>query len=246
MLDELLLLSKNDIPFTEARLIIHQPRLKEIAFIGEESFHLGCQFLNFSINILDIQDKSDLSSMSDFEIFMSMMNRPEKIRYKADAMMVLALLFPDYQIKIDKQQILFLKEDGFTASINNLNFNSFKQILSEMFVLNEMSVEGAYNPQGAYAKKIAEKLKKRQEQLAKQGKINLNKISIFSRYVSILAVGEHKDINELMEYTVFQLKDEFKRFQLKNNFDYYMKAKLAGATDLEEVDNWMDDIHPSK
>jgi hypothetical protein len=33
MLDELLLLSGNDIPFLPAKVTIHQPRLKEIAFI---------------------------------------------------------------------------------------------------------------------------------------------------------------------------------------------------------------------
>ena len=47
-----------------------------------------------------------------------------------------------------------------------------------------------------------------------------------------------------MDYTVYQLKDEFERFQKKQNFDFNMKARLAGATDLEEVDNWMEDIHP--
>ena len=51
-------------------------------------------------------------------------------------------------------------------------------------------------------------------------------------------------MNELMNYTVYQLKDEFKRFQLKQSFDIYLQAKMAGAKDLEEVDNWMDDIHP--
>lgn len=33
-LDELLLLSGNDIPFIEAQITIHQPTLKEIAYIG--------------------------------------------------------------------------------------------------------------------------------------------------------------------------------------------------------------------
>ena len=34
MLDELLLLSGNDIPFYKANISIHQPRLKEIGYIG--------------------------------------------------------------------------------------------------------------------------------------------------------------------------------------------------------------------
>ena len=43
---------------------------------------------------------------------------------------------------------------------------------------------------------------------------------------------------------VAQLKDEFKRFQKKQSFDMYLQAKMAGAEDLDDVDNWMDDIHP--
>jgi len=35
IMDELLLLSGNDLPFPEARLTVHQPRLKEIAYITE-------------------------------------------------------------------------------------------------------------------------------------------------------------------------------------------------------------------
>ena len=110
MNNELLLLSGNDIPFREARINIHQPRLKEISFIGEESFHIGCQLLNFSVNVLNTQGKSDLLNKSDFEIFMSIMNGKEKFKYKTDALLVLALIFPEYKIKIDKDQILLQKE----------------------------------------------------------------------------------------------------------------------------------------
>ena len=38
MMDELLLLSGNDIPFLEVGLTLHQPRLKEIAYITEYNF----------------------------------------------------------------------------------------------------------------------------------------------------------------------------------------------------------------
>ena len=141
-------------------------------------------------------------------------------------------------------KILLEREDGFSSSINYLNYDTFKEIISKMFCLNEIKQEeGAYNPADAYAAKLAEKFKKRHQLLAKEKGVSLKKVSIFSRYISILAVGEGKDINDLMEYTVYQLKDEFKRFQMKNEFDFYIQAKMAGAKDLDEVDNWMDDIH---
>ena len=71
--NELLLLSKNDIPFLEAQVNIHQPTISEISLIGEESFFSGCQFLNFSKSMLQTKDKTDLENKSDFEIFMSIM-----------------------------------------------------------------------------------------------------------------------------------------------------------------------------
>ena len=36
--------------------------------------------------------------------------------------------------------------------------------------------------------------------------------------------------------------NEFQRFQLKVQWDAYIQAKMAGAKDLEEVDNWMIDL----
>ena len=51
-----------------------------------------------------------------------------------------------------------------------------------------------------------------------------------------------KSLNELMQYTVYQLYDEFQRFQLKVQWDAYIQARMAGAQDLEEVDNWMIDL----
>ena len=57
MLGDLLLLSGNDIPFQGARTAIHQPTIKEIAYIGEEAFYIGCELLKFSKESLT-EDKS--------------------------------------------------------------------------------------------------------------------------------------------------------------------------------------------
>ena len=59
---------------------------------------------------------------------------------------------------------------------------------------------------------------------------------------SILTVGEQKDRISLMQLTVSQLKDEFVRYQLKYQNDIYLRAKMAGAQDLEEIEDWMKPI----
>ena len=242
MLDELLLQSGNDVPFYQAQISIHQPRLNEIAYIGENNFHIGSHFLTFSKNNLPTEDKINLEGQSDFNIFMSVMNSKDKAKHKTDALLVLALLFPTAKIKIEKNKIL-LHLENFSSSINESNYNEFKNIISQIFCLDTAEEDG-FNPADDLARKIAEKIKKAKEKKSKLKDEGTDKISIYSRYVSILAVGLQKDKNELMNYTIPQLRDEFKRFELKQNFDIYIKAKLAGAKDLEEVQNWMEEIHP--
>ena len=241
-LDELLLQSGNDIPFRLGRCNIHQPQLKEIAYIGEEAFQVGSRFLLFTKDNLQPQDKSGLENQSNFNIFMSVMNAKESAKHKTDAMMVLTLMFPNARIKIDTDKILLQFNENIESSVNEYNFDEFQDIIRQMFCLNSMGGEGKYNPADALASKIAEKLKKRQQKLNEM-KGEQQKINLFSRYVSILSVGLQKDKNELMQYTVYQLMDEFERYRLKQDFDVYVQAKMAGAKDLEEVKNWMEDIH---
>ena len=240
--NELLLLSGNDIPFIEAQITIHQPTIKEIAYIGEEAFFTGCELINFSKNILPEQDKMNLEDKTNFDILIAILRERNAVmqRNRNCVEMVLALIFPWYTIDITSDTIVLEKEEE-RHLINNDNFETFKTIFNMMFSFSKDETRD-YNPSGDLAKQIAEKLKKRHQKLAelKEGK---KKIDILSRYVSILAVGEHKDMNSLLNLSVYQLFDEFERFKLKMSYDIYFQAKMAGAKDLKEVEDWMKDIH---
>ena len=240
-IDELLLLSGNDIPFRMGRCSIHQPRISEISYIGEEAFQIGSRFLLFNKDSLQMEDKTGLESQSNFNIFMSVMNSAESAKHKTDAMLVLTLMFPNAKVKINKDKIL-LQLENFESSVNEYNFDEFQSIVRQMFCLDTMAGDSQYNPADALANKIAEKFKKRQQKLANMNE-EKQKVNIFNQYVSILAVGLQKDMNDLMQYTVYQLMDEFERFRRKQDFDVYIQAKMAGASDLEEVKNWMGNIH---
>lgn len=101
-----------------------------------------------------------------------------------------------------------------------------------------------YNPSGDLARKIANKIKKGRETKAKLAPET--KIAILSRYLSILAVGQQKDINMLMNYTVYQLMDEFNRYELKLHYDSWERYKIAGATGMQDPEDWLKDIHDEK
>lgn len=247
MVNKLLLLSGCDIPFLDAQVNIHQPTIKEISLISEESFHAGCLFLNFSKDLLSDEDKVGLENKSDFEIFMSMMNTREKAQFKVDTTLLLALLFPNHSIKFEPNRIILtdLKTENNPKSFIHLgNYDAFKSIVTDMFCLSQGGRgEDDYNPADGFAAKIAEKFKARHKKLKEQSNEKDSPKEIFNLYVSILAVGEQKDINSLMNYTVYQLYDEFNRYQKKLAYDMHVQAVMAGATDLDEVDYWMEDIH---
>lgn len=149
--------------------------------------------------------------------------------------MVLALLFPNYEIQFKNDCISFRQEgDKNEYQINRNNYEIFKEIISIMFNLKQDKTT-TFNPSGELASRIAQKLQKRHQKLA-QDKPD-KKIDILSRYVSILSVAQSKDMNVLLNYTVYQLYDEFKRNELKMNYDIYLEAKMAGAKDLKEVED---------
>ena len=93
MINDLMLLAGVDIPFIEAQIAIHQPTLKEISMIGEESFYTGCGVLNFSKDNLSPEDRINLVEVSNFEILMSILagNHLDVKQNKVCALMVLSL-----------------------------------------------------------------------------------------------------------------------------------------------------------
>lgn len=247
--NELLLLSGNDIPFIEAQITIHQPTIKEIAYIGEEVFFTGCELINFSKNLLSEKDKVILENKTNFDILIAILKERNAVmqRNRNCVEMVLALIFPLYTIDIDDlNSAIVLQREGEEEyhRIDNTNFEIFKHIFNSMFAFSKNEIRD-YNPSGEIAKQIAQKLQQRHQKLAEL-KEEQKKIDILSRYVSILTVGEHKDMNMLLNLTVYQLFDEFERFKLKMNYDIYFQAKMAGAKDLKEVEDWMKDIHSNK
>ena len=246
MIDELKLLSGNDIPFPEGKITIHQPTLKEIGLIDEKVFWMTCEILKFNKEKIIKKDKSDLLNKTNFYIIMTMIRGKDKqsIQIFLNIQLLLTLLFPGKKIQFDYNNTKIIIKDiqtGETSEINELNFTKFQNILVQMFCLNSDNKQ--YNPDGVLAEKIANKFKqgnKKRAQLAPQ----LEKIAIFSKYTSILAIGLKMDINILMNYTVYQLLDIFNRFSLHTNYEDWVKYKIAGATGLDkQPPDWLKDIH---
>ena len=70
-----------DIPIPECQLIIHQPKLKEIALIGEPTFFTGIQTLCINKNMIS-QGETLLENTNNFQIFMTVMKEKETVDKK--------------------------------------------------------------------------------------------------------------------------------------------------------------------
>lgn len=163
---------------------------------------------------------------------------------------IFLLILPDYQVVFFPTSIIFSRktqDGGFQEhSLTKENFQGFKNIVSEMFCLKYIQGEdgqGGYNPGGPQARALVKKFQERQAKLAKlKGKADKTSIEVLYRYISILAVGLHKDINQLMNYSLYQLVDQFRRFKMAEDYETVFRLKIAGAKDVESVPNWMGDL----
>lgn len=237
----LALMCGSDIPIPQIQLTVHQPKIKEIALIGERDFFVAVQCLNINKNFLN-QDKSILQNTNNFQIFMTIMNEKEAKDKKKATQALLSLLFPNHSIIFTPRSIS-LQEANFSSTIiDSDNFDILQNILKEIFcVSNQKSQQQGFNPANDKAKEIAEKIMRGRKRVAEiNGSDNA---SIFSQYLSILSVGLQMSLEDLSNLTMFQLYDLIERYQLYISWDIDIRSRLAGAKPDDRPDNWMKNIH---
>lgn len=229
-----------DIPVPECQLVVHQPTISEISFIGEEDFFVGVQTLCLSKTMF-IQDESVLEQVNNFQIFMTVMTDKETVDKKNAVKQVLKLILPNYQVMITPKSIV-VNEEGASHMIDEDNFEALQEALKMIFCAKTGPMnQQAFNPANKKAQEIAEKLMRgRQRVAAQKGELN---VSVFSQYLSILTIGLHIPITELLKTTMFQLYDLMERYTLYINWDIDIRSRLAGGKPENQPDNWMKNIH---
>lgn len=229
------LMSGIDIPIPECKLILHQPTIKEISYIGEVNFFTGAQCLCINKSMYQGHDIK-----SNFSLLMMLMSDETTKDKKESVRQVLTLIFPNYKIFITPRAISFNYNDE-TFTIDEDNFDNLQEILKKVFCLGAAGQE-SFNPANAKAKEIADKLMRARARVAAQKGEGTG--SIFTQYLSILSVGlGSMSLQELLNLTVFQLYDLVERFILYMNWDLDIRSRLAGGKSEGKPDNWMKVIH---
>lgn len=238
---KLALMCGTDIPIEDCQLIIHQPTLKEIALIGEDTFFSGIQCLCVNKSMIG-QDETALSNINNFQIFMTIMLEPKTYSKKMETLALLSILFPAYKVSFTPASILFRQEET-NIIVDAQNFSSLQEAVKQIFCVNtDPTNQTGFNPANARAKEIADKLMRGRQRVAEQkGETNS---SLFSRYISIITVGLNSmSLNDCINLTLFQLYDLIERYSLYVNWDIDIRSRLAGAKPESKPDDWMKNIH---
>ena len=237
----LALMCGSDFPIPQCQVVIHQPSISEISYIGEKDFFAGVQCLCLYKNMF-IEDKTVLSQINNFQIFMMIMQENEAKDKKQSTKQVLTLLFPDYNILFTPKSLLLQNKEKENIIIDETNFEDLQEVFRKIFCMSNAPMDQqAFNPHGDKAKAIAKKLMRGRERIAaEKGSAN---ISIFSQYISTLAIGCQMAIEDLTKLTMFQLYDLMERYSLWINWDLDVRTRLAGGKPDNKPDNWMKNIH---
>ena len=235
----LALMAGIDIPIPECQIVIHQPRIKEIALIGETEFFTAIQTLSVNKNMIP-EGKTLLSNTNNFQIFMTIMSEKETADKKEMIQQLFQIIFPQYQVALLPRSIMFTQGEQ-RLMVDESNFEALQEVIKEIFCLNSnQTAQQTFNPANKKAKEIADKIMRgRQRVAAQKGESG----SIFTQYVSTLTIGIPMPLDECLNLTMYQLFDLIERYSLYVNWDIDIRSRLAGADIKDQPDNWRKNIH---
>ena len=236
---KLALMTGVDIAIPECQLVVHQPKLKEIALLNEEVFFSGVQCLNINKRMYGVQDESLLQNTSNFQIFMTAMSDKRMQNKRVDMEQALSLICPNYKVMILPSGLILSNETE-TCHIDEENFDVFQDVIAQIFCIKP-GMGSSFNPRDQRSAEIAAKLEKARSKVAKE-KGNQEDGSL-TTYISCLAVSQHIPVTAVSEYTIFQLYDQLERYGLRVPWELDILSRLAGGKPDDRPENWMKNIH---
>lgn len=229
-----------DLPVPECQIVLHQPTIEEISFLGENDFFVGVQTLCINKSMF-IEDKTALAKISNFQVFMTVM-MDKSTRDKREKVESVFSLIGFDKVMFTPRTLIITDKNNESHIIDNDNFDAFQDVFKQIVCANNGPMDQqAFNPANAQAKAIADKLMRGRQRVAQQKGDSTS--SVFTRYLSILTIGLHIPVGELKKYTMFQIYDLMDRYALYVSWDLDVRTRLAGGKPESHPDDWMKGIH---
>ena len=211
---KLKILANEPIPLDD--IFIYPISIKEISKFGYTQYNQALKILCISRQEIKDLIGEDISPFEFLRVNMIFDPNIEKLLSK-----LLLLIF--------KNKVLFSDEkQAFTIGnrlLNKNNFDKFVDVIREQnCIITEDTDEKPCNEK---AKLILEKRRKVRNKLKKSSHVEEN-LTIYD-LVNIVSVGMNLSINEVMEYSIYQLSSQFQRLMAKENYYVNILALIHGA-----------------
>lgn len=250
-----LYLSGEPVKIESCGIYITQPKIKDIVKFGENEFMTIVKLFSDIKQTVDSikEGKTELDNVPDFQIIIELL-RDERGQIRRYGDLLFQLCCPDFIVEYSAHSIDFkVEENGVNVGmLNAFNYDDFAITIKELFLpqsASEKEPEYNYDKNNVQARRLAEKIKKNREKLARaMSKKQGSDTSLFGLYISILSIGLNIDVNTLYDYTPFQIYDSFKRYLAKyqrDRYDSMLMIPFADTSKLQEnpVDSWFESIY---
>lgn len=235
-----------NIPIPVLKQELHQPTIKEIALMGEE-YCFSC------VSVFKMSDGKQLSQkvkqekglnmeFSDFEAFMQLVLTEGNLNKQIESFFF--LLFPTLS------KIVWT-ESTFSMQFNNTKkaivmtpsiFQEIKNVILIMFCLDGKSQSEEFNPINDRAAKIAEKLKRHRERIAKQNQNMQEDVDdnddFLSNMISCFSAVGQIPVTDILNYTYYQLIQQFRRSMMLKSATDQIRMSVMGGLKSEDVIDW--------
>ena len=251
--EELLLMTGGDILLKDPLVKIQQPTIKQIALKGENEFfrsmnifYIGPEPLVEFINQLETSEEDEketlLKAITAYDNLLFLMRAStaggaDEYKVVELAQSAFDLLVPGYRLNFDPQKhemSLISLKDSHSIVVDGELFMKIKSVAEQIFLLDKFFADSEKEELSPAAQKIADKIAESERKIKEINGEN-EEGSYFARILSIM--GMHGDLDYLSNLTVYQLHNQFERFNLFTNYNQSVRASLAGATNVE-LEDW--------
>lgn len=208
----------SNVPIIIDGISIYPVSIKQIAEFGYKRYNQAIKILCISKQEIESLINEEISPLEFLQ--MNMLFDPN---VKIVLNEILSLICRANVVYSDKQE-------GFIAGKRLLDKNNFDEVIGIIRKINsiENTNEPVEHPSNEKAKMILQKRRKARMKLMRNKGID----DVLNLYdlVSIVAAGLKLPIDKVMEYSIYQLSDQFKRLIAKENYETSISALLHGAS----------------
>ena len=241
LIDELQLTTGIDIPVEGLGVTLRQPKICDIAILGEQKYFMALSIFGLTTKTLRIQTPDATNWM----VFQQTLNQKiEGVKNMRTFMTNFLQLFFNEKVNLGPRSIM-IQTPGEIKNIEPEDFDYFQYLVGLIGGSKLLTpVEEKFKPKNKKAAEIAEKMKKARKRLAKvkaaqNGTADQENKGFLARYIRVAAIASPNSMSEINNLTLLQLNDIVQTYLAKEAYDLEIKSRLAGAKGDKELVHWM-------